>query len=224
MFPNKKILHHIIDTAAHEKDRITMAGFGNSNYKSREVGEALRALHKSRLIQLVYPTISTQAPQEVDFTRKPRLQFLDTGLLNYELGIQSQLIGLDDLSDFHRGRIIQHIVFQQLQSQEYHIGNDLHFWVREKTNTSSEVDMIYQYKQYLIPIEIKSGSHGRLRSLHQFIERTNHAYAIRLLANRHSSEAVVTPGGKPYTLINLPYYLACKIPQYVEWIVKHNTN
>jgi hypothetical protein len=40
----KRVLRHVMETAAYEKDRITMAGFGNSNYKSREVGEALRSL------------------------------------------------------------------------------------------------------------------------------------------------------------------------------------
>jgi len=215
----KKVLRHIVETAAHEKDRITMAGFGNSNYRSREVGEALRSLDKSRLIQLVYPTISTQPPQEVDFTRKPRLQFLDTGLLNSVLGIQSQLIGLHELSDFYRGKIIQHAVFQQLQAQNTSIGSNLHFWVREKANSSSEVDLIYQHEQYLIPVEVKSGSHGRLRSLHQFIDRTNHSYALRLLSNTLSIEKVSTTSGKPYTLLNLPYYLATRIPQYAGWLV-----
>lgn len=216
----KKVLRHIVETAAHEKDRITMAGFGNSNYRSREVGEALRSLDKSRLIQLVYPTISIQAPQEVDFTRKPRLQFLDTGLLNSVLGVQSQLIGLHDLSDFYRGKIIQHTVFQQLQAQNTNFGSKLHFWVREKANSSSEVDLIYQHEQLLIPIEVKSGSHGRLRSLHQFMDRTKHSYAIRLLSNTLSIEKVSTASGKPYTLLNLPYYMATRIPQYAEWLLR----
>ena len=200
-----------------------MSCLGNSNYKSREVGEAFRALNKSRLIQLVFPTISTRPPQEIDFTRKPRLQFLDTGLLNYALGIQSQLIGIKNLNDIFRGRIIQHVIFQQLQSQFTSLGSDFHFWVREKTNTSSEVDLIYQENQFLIPIEVKSGSHGRLRSLHQFMDRTNHPFAIRLLANRLLIEHVNTPAGKPFTLYNLPYYLACWIPQYAKWIVQETT-
>jgi predicted AAA+ superfamily ATPase len=216
----KKVLRHIMETAAHEKDRITMAGFGNSSYKGREVGEALLSLDKSRLIQLVYPTISTQPPQDIDFTRKPRLQFLDTGLLNNVLGIQAQMIGLNDLSDFYRGRIMQHVVFQQLQSQFTSIGSNLHFWVREKVNTSSEVDLIYPHEQYLIPVEVKSGAQGRLRSLHQFMDRTNHSYAVRLLSNKLSVEKVTTPEGKPYTLLNMPYYLATRIPQYVKWLVK----
>ncbi len=215
----KKVLRHVIDTAAHEKDRITMSGFGNSNYKSREVGEALRSLDKSRLIQLNYPTISTRPPQEIDFKRKPRLQFLDTGILNYALGIQSELIGLNDLSDFYRGRIIQHIVYQQIQSQYFSIGHRSHFWVREKANSTAEVDLIYQHKRFLIPVEIKSGSQGRLRSLHQFMERTNHHYAIRFLSNNFSIENVATQTNRPYTLLNLPYYLSTRISQYADWLI-----
>lgn len=218
----KKVLRHIIETAAHEKDRITFSGFGNSNYKNREVGEALRSLDKARLIQLVYPTTNLNPPQEIDYTRKPRLQFLDTGLLNHALGVQSQLIGLNDLNDFYRGRIIQHAVYQQLQAQSNSIGSKLHFWVREKSNSNSEVDLIYQYNQYLIPIEIKSGPQGRLRSLHQFIERTNHHFAIRMLANKFSVEEVKTPGGKEYLLLNLPYYLSTQIPAYVEWFINEH--
>jgi predicted AAA+ superfamily ATPase len=215
----KNVLRHVIQTAAHEKDRITMGGFGDSNYKSREVGEALRALDKSGLIRLVYPVTSTQVPAQVDFSRKPRLQFLDTGLLNHALGIQSKMIGLSDFSDVHRGRIIQHAVYQQLQAQNSVPDHQLHFWVREKTNTTSEVDLIYQHNQYLIPIEVKSGPQGKLKSLHQFMERANHGYALRLLANTYLEEEVKTIGGKSFTLYNLPYFLASSIPIYTEWII-----
>jgi predicted AAA+ superfamily ATPase len=215
----KNVLRHIIQTAVHEKDRITMRGFGNSDYKSREVGEALWALDKSRLIQLVYPITSTELPAKLDYSRKPRLQFLDTGLLNYALGIQSELIGMRDFSDAYRGRIIQHAVYQQLQSQILEASLRLHFWVREKTNTTSEVDLVYQYHQFLIPIEVKSGPQGKLRSLHQFMERTNHSFAFRLLANTYHEESVQTVSGKPFTLYNLPYFLASKLPDYIDWII-----
>jgi uncharacterized protein len=215
----KNVLRHIIQAAAHEKDRITMGGFGNSEYKSREVGEALRALDKSRLIQLVYPVTSTELPALVDYSRKPRLQFLDTGLLNHALGIQSELIGLKDFSDAYRGRVIQHAVYQQLQSQISEPSRRLHFWVREKTNTTSEVDLIYPHLNFLIPIEVKSGPQGKLKSLHQFMERTNHSISFRLLANTYYEEKVQTPSGKRFILYNLPYFLASRIPQYIDWIV-----
>ena len=215
----KKVLRHIVETAAYEKDRIAFAGFGHSNYRSREVGEALRSLHKARLIQLIYPTVSTSLPQMVDFTRKPRLQFLDTGLFNFILGIQAEMIGIQDLSDFFRGRIIQHLVYQEIQSQNNGLETHLHFWVREKSNSSAEVDLVVPHQNLLLPVEIKSGAQGRLRSLHQFIDEAEHSYGIRLLGNHLSVQEAHTPSGKPYRLLNLPYYLASSIHEYAGWFI-----
>ncbi|MCX6224837.1 MAG: DUF4143 domain-containing protein [Bacteroidia bacterium] len=136
------------------------------------------------------------------------------------LGIQSQMIGLNDLSDFYRGRIIQHMVFQQVLAQTTSLESNLHFWVREKANSNSEIDLVYPYDKYLIPVEVKSGSQGRLRSLHQFIKRTNHSFAIRMLGNTLSIEELKTPEGFPYILLNLPYYLASNVHDYCKWFVE----
>lgn len=217
----RKIIRHIIDTAPFEKDRITMAGFGNSNYRSREIGEAFRSLDMARIIQTIYPSTSVEPPATPNLTRKPRLQLVDTGLLNYSIGHQADMIGLDDLNDFYQGKIIQHLVTQQLQAQNHSPLYKPVFWVREKANSNAEVDLLYQYKKFLVPIEIKSGSHGKLRSLHQFIEQTSHKFGVRLLANKFSVESVKTPNGIPYLLMNLPYYASSRIPQYIEWFVKN---
>jgi len=211
----KKVLRHIVATAAHAQDRITFAGFGNSNYRSREVGEAFQSLHKSRLIRLIYPVTSTAPPQTVDFRRKPRLQFLDTGLLNAILGIQAEMVGIKDLSDFYRGWIIQHLVYQEIQATFSGLDQDLHFWVREKTSSEAEVDLIMPHRNMLLPIEVKSGAQGRLRSLHQFMDATNHDIAVRLIRNHYSVQQVQTIKGKPFKLINLPYYLASKVTECV---------
>ena len=218
----RKIIRHIIDTAPAEKDRITLAGFGNSSYRSREAGEALRALDMARIIQLIYPSTSVEPPAIPDLKRKPRLQFLDTGLLNYSLGHQSEMIGLKDLNGFCKGRIIQHLTAQQFQAQNHSPLFKPLFWVREKANSNAEVDLLHQYKKFLIPVEVKAGGHGTLRSLHQFIERSNHKYAVRLLANKCSVEKLLTPSGISYLLMNMPYYTSTKIHQYVQWFIENN--
>jgi predicted AAA+ superfamily ATPase len=217
----RKVIRHIIDTAPAEKDRITMAGFGNSMYRSREVSEALHALDMARIIQLVYPVTSTEPPAVPDIKRKPRLQFLDTGLLNHTLGIQADMIGLKDISGFYRGRIIQHLTAQQLQAQTTAPGYKPAFWVREKANSNAEVDLICQYGKYFIPVEVKAGSQGMLRSLHQFVEKSKHKYAIRVLGNLFSVEKVKTPGGVPYLLMNIPYYASTRLNEYIRWFMEN---
>jgi uncharacterized protein len=218
----RKIIRHIIDTAPFEQERISLAGFGNSTYRSRESGEAMRALDMARIIQLIYPTTCLKPPVIPDIKRKPRLQFLDTGLLNYSTGHQAEMIGLTDLNNFNRGRIIQHLTAQQLQAQSHSPLYKPLFWVREKANSNAEIDLVHQYDKYLIPIEVKSGGQGTLKSLHQYIERADHKFGVRLLANNFLVEKTKTSGGKPYVLMNMPYYASTKLPRYIKWFIENN--
>lgn len=217
----KSVIRYVIDKAPYEQDRIKFANFGGSNYRSREVSEAMHSLNLAKIIRLIYPTTEIQPPILPNTRKSPRLQFLDTGLLNQILQLQGEMIPLKDLSNFHKGRIIQHLVVQELISINNDNSQVPHFWVRESKTANSEVDVVYQHKQYLIPVEIKSGKAGTLRSLHQFIERTNHPYAVRLYGGEFSVEETKTPNGKPYILMNLPYYLGTKIPEYLEYFVEN---
>ncbi len=61
---------------------------------------------------------------------------------------------------------------------------------------------------------------GKLKSLHQFIDLTDHPYAVRIYGGEFSVEQHLTPiGKKPYWLMNLPYYLGTKLPAYVAFLV-----
>jgi len=219
----RKVIKHIMDTAPYYVDaRIKFQGFGNSNYRSREVGEAMRNLEDARIMRLIYPTTDVSPPIKPDLKKSPRLQFLDTGLMNHALGIQSEMLGLKDLSAAHKGAIIPHIITQELISLSVQTNHKPNFWVREKKQSNAEVDIVVAHKGSIIPIEIKSGSTGTLKSLHQFIEASEHPYAVRMYGGVFGVERSVTPGGKPYILMNLPYYLGTKLPEYIDWFIDNN--
>ena len=217
----RNVIKHIITTAHLFLDkRVKFQNFGNSNYRSREVGEAMRNLDNAKIIQLIYPTTDVEVPVKLDLKKSPRLQFLDTGLINNALGIQGEMIGLSDLSNSFKGAIIPHIVTQELISLNSDKYVKPNFWVREKTQSSSEVDLVYTYNNKVIPIEIKSGATGSLKSLHQFVEKTNHHYAIRIYAGEFKIENTKTPNGTSYKLMNLPYYLVTQIEKYLNYFTK----
>jgi uncharacterized protein len=218
----RKVVKHVMGVAHLYLDqRIKFQNFGNSNYQSREVSEAFRNLDDAKIIQLIYPTTDVQPPIIPDVKKSPRLQFLDTGIVNHDLKIQGDMLALDDLSTAYKGSIIPHLVTQELISLNnlsYHKPN---FWIREKLQASSEVDLVYNYQNKVIPVEIKSGSYGKLRSLHQFIEHTNHPYAVRLYGGAFSIEKHSTPTmKKPFLLMNLPYYLGTKLEEYIAYFVE----
>lgn len=216
-----QIIRHAIETAPFEAGRrIKFQGFGKSNYRSREVGEALRTLERAMLLSLIYPTTVNRPPILPDFKKSPRLQFLDTGLLNFFANLQDYYFKFDNLHSFYKGILAEHIVGQELLALNIHTQHKPSFWVREKKQSNAEVDFLCPYKHYLIPVEVKSGKAGTLRSLHQFIDRADHPYAVRLYSGELNKTESITPNGKKYTLLNLPYFLAGRINKYLEWLIE----
>ena len=220
---NAQILHirHCIQNSfAQAGKRIKFEGFGNSAYKSREMGESLRTLQKALLMQLVYPCTSASLPMVPDIKKSPRLQILDTGLLNYFVGIQKEIIGTNDLNSIYQGTLIEHLIGQELLAFQYNALSALHFWVREKKESTAEVDYLFQYDGLIIPIEVKSGKEGTLKSLHSYMDIATHNFAIRFYAGALNISDAITQNGKQYKILNLPYYLGSQIEQYFAWFIK----
>jgi len=216
----RRIIKHVIASAHNYLDqRIKFENFGNSNYRSREVGEAFRKLDDARIIRLIYPSTSIEPPILPDLKKSPRMQFLDTGILNHAIGLQAELLALDDLSRAYKGTLIPHMFTQELMSLSKRNNDKPNFWVREKRQSSAEVDLIINIDNKIIPIEIKSGKVGTLKSLHQFVERCPHKYAVRVYNGEFLIEKSRTPGGKDYILMHLPYYLGTQLERYVRYFL-----
>ncbi len=155
----------------------------------------------------------------VNYRRSPKLQVVDTGMVNFFSGIQGELITVNDLNDSYKGRIAEHITGQELLTLSDSVLYKLNYWTRENKDASAEVDFVWQHKNKVIPIEVKSGKAGKLRSLHQFVDRSPHNFAVRIYSGKFSVENAVTLAGKEYKLINLPFYLIHKLPKYLEYCI-----
>ncbi|GMU87080.1 MAG: ATPase [Ignavibacteriales bacterium] len=214
------LLRHVITSSfAEAGKRITYEGFGKSQYKSREVKEALQTLEKAMLIRLLHPSSSVRPPITENKGRAPKLQVLDTGLLNYFAGIQKEFAMQKNLEDVYTGLIAEHLTGQELIAAS---GSRFHqpaFWMREKTQSSAEVDYIYQHDELIIPVEVKSGKSGRLRSLHLFMDMCQHPFAVRVYSGGLSVEEASTQTGKAYKLLNIPFYLLPRLKSYVGHLI-----
>ncbi len=209
-------MRHAIASCFREAGtRIRFHGFGASAYSSREMGEALRTLEKAKLIHLLYPTTQTKLPYQPDIKKSPRLQVLDTGLVNYFAGVQKEVFSSTDLLDVYNGKIIEHIVGQELMATSNDLINKPLFWVREKEGASAELDFLVRTDSNAIPLEVKSGKTGKLKSLHQYIEMSDAPLAIRLYTGQFQVDKLTTPTRKHFTLLSMPYFLAGKISNYL---------
>jgi uncharacterized protein len=201
-------------------ERINMAKFGSLTYKSQDIKNGLVSLEKARLIELVYPTSHTAPPIIGDSRKRPRLHYLDVGLLNFQLGLHPEYLTMSDLNHIAKGSLVQQIVSQEIKAQNYLNSPKNGFWARDEKGASSELDLLYTYKNLLIPIEVKSGATGTLRSLHEFMDRCDHAYAIRFYGGELRVDEVKTRTDKNYKLLSLPYFLSGWLEQYLEWFCK----
>ena len=201
-------------------NRITYAGFGGSSYRSREVGEALRILEKAMLIHLVYASGSKNPPIKENRRKSPKLLFIDSGLLMHSLGAQWEALGIDDLNSAFRGALAEQCIGQSIAAYHRNGFPALRFWARDKRGSSAEVDFLVQHAERVIPIEVKSGATGRLRSVHRFIEDSDQDVAVRFYNGGVEIDDLVTQSGKKFRLLNLPHFLVSQLHRYLDWLIE----
>ena len=206
------ILNYGWTSAAH---RIQFAKFTNTSFKSADVSNAFRTLEKALLLELVYPLTSTSFPILPDLKKSPKLFWLDTGLVNYVAGMQEELLFTTDSDELWNGDIAEHIVAQELLGATTTFGEKRMFWVRDARNSQAEVDFVLRHKSHLLPIEVKTGSNSKLRSLHLFMEESKENIALRLWNGPMTSDVITRSDGRPFTLYNIPLYYAGHL---YEWI------
>ncbi|MCQ2250954.1 MAG: AAA family ATPase [Bacteroidales bacterium] len=195
---------------------IVLGGFAGSAYKSREIGEAFSQLSKSMLVELVYPATSTEIPAPPDMKRRPKLLWLDTGIVNYASGLRKEILGANDILDVYKGKIAEHIVGQELISTDNRCSLRRSYWVRNKQGSDAEMDFTIQKDNKMIPIEVKAGTNAHLKSLHIYMDESDQNVAVRIWSNPMQIDEIKTPKGKTFKLINLPFYYVSKIHEILD--------
>lgn len=215
-----KFIRHILHTGfAFASQRIKFEKFGNSEYRSREMSEAFRTLEKTMLLEVVYPSSSNQLPILPDRSKSPRLHWLDTGLVNYMAKIQTEVFESSDINDAWRGLIAEHIVGQELIANDFDVLTRRAFWARNAKNSNAEIDYLIQFKNLVIPIEVKSKAGSSLKSLALFMEAAPHNIAVRIWSKPFSIDPIKLPSGKEFQLVNIPFYLVSETENILEQII-----
>ncbi len=214
-----KYLTHTIDRAPlYAGERITYEKFGESSYRSREMKEAFDILERALIVHRARPSTSTQIPIIEKLRKAPKLFFLDVGLTNYRIGFKEFFSSRQSLDNVYQGKISEQVAAQEIISQTY-LSPSLRFWIREKG--LAETDLLYPFKEFVIPIEVKSGKAGKLRSLNLFMEKSDHPYAIRIYAGKSRIDQIQLASGKEFHLYSIPYYLLPRLDEAINHLITH---
>lgn len=199
--------------------RVTYHNFANSGFRSREMRQAFETLEQAMILQRIHGTIQTTPPLQPMFRVHPKLLYLDVGIVGYRLSVDPLAIKQGDLNDLFRGTLAEQIVGQELLAQNSFHREPPLFWYRQQPGSTAEVDYCLNLKGHVIPIEVKSGASGRLRSLLQFMETAPHPYGVRIYSGELRVDHLSTPKGKSFQLLSLPFYLTFRLKNILEqWI------
>ncbi len=210
-----KYLTHAIDRSPlYAGERITYEKFGESSFRSREMKEAFDVLERALIIYRARPSVSTCIPVIEKLRKAPKLFFLDVGLVNYRIGFREFFRG-QSLDNVYQGKISEQIVAQEIIARTF-LPPALRFWIREKG--AAETDFLYPFTDMIIPVEVKSGRTGKLKSLNLFMENSHHPYAVRVYSGKISIDPIQLPSGKKYHLCSIPYYLLSRLDDVIERI------
>jgi predicted AAA+ superfamily ATPase len=190
------------------------------DHKSAQIKESLEHLHLAKLIHFVYHSSANGLPLNAEANLKVfKLVFVDIGLQCASLGLdQLEIIKSPDSLWINRGSLAEQFIGQTLLSlKSSYMSPELFYWVREKSQSMAEVDYIYSYKNAIIPIKVKAGKTGRLKSLHSFMQEKPWSMAVRFNADTPSVSQEISPSrNKPYRLLSLPFYLAEQTERLLE--------
>jgi predicted AAA+ superfamily ATPase len=211
------VLGHLINTAPTQACKlISFEHFGESDFRSQTVKNAFTLLEQASLLQLLHPYGNAVLPSLPKLSKRPKLLFLDTGFVNLQANIHEQYFTNQGLNSIYKGVAMEHLVGQQLLSKAAGDGFELGTWNRSARNSSAEVDFVIIRGKRMIPIEVKAGKSGTLKSLLLFMEEADHDLAVRIYDGQTNWETLSTPSGKQFHLLNLHLGLCTGLNLYLD--------
>ncbi len=176
--------------------------------RSRELRMAVDQLCHAGLLTRIFATAANGLPLRAEINeRKFKVLLLDVGLLQATLGNLRSEFHNPDMVEIHKGALAEQFVGQELIAYcDPYLERKLHFWSREARASSAEVDYVINLEGKIVPIEVKSGTTGRLRSLKRFMEEKDVPLGVRI-----SQHPLSFKDG----ILSVPFYLIHALPRLI---------
>lgn len=197
----------------------------NANVQATAIKQILNSLEKARIAHHVWSCSANGVPLAAEIREKYfKMLFLDVGLCSAALGLSlNQVNAANEIVVINSGALAEQVAGQLLRTiDQPYIEPQLYYWHRDETGSSAEVDYVIQHGNAVIPIEVKAGATGALKSLHLFMGLKKITLAVRVNSDVPSiTEANVTNSAGvhvQYQLASIPFYLLGQIHRLITTI------
>ena len=99
---------------------------------------------------------------------------------------------------------------QLLYSKPEYVNPELYYWHPPKSEGQAAVDFLYVSGNTIIPVEVKAGSTGTIKSLQLYVIKKQADLAVRVSSGKPSVNELVAKSNqqtRDFKLINIPFYL-----------------
>ncbi len=190
--------------------------------KSSDLKKAMHLLELARIYYPVYHTAANGIPLRAQTNEKMQKPlFLDVGLLTKACGMSYiDIEAADKVTLVNSGSVSEQFIGQHLlYASPCYEEPELFYWCREKRQSLAEIDYILSYGLQIIPVEVKAGKTGTLKSLHVFIKEKKLDYGVRFNADKPSCcDIQISLPGSPgmFRLLSLPMYMVEELQRIVK--------
>ena len=140
----------------------------SDRFTSPTIKKGVDVLRTARLLHSVN-NVSVSSLPLTSSGKQFKLFFLDVGLLLRKSNLDFQNLYIKkELSAAFQGKLSEQFVAQQLIAQTE---QKTFYWARTESGASSEVDFVILTDNKILPIEVKSGKSGSLKSLHYLLDK-----------------------------------------------------
>jgi hypothetical protein len=214
-------LQLVLDSVARQIGGKFMWSAVDREERAQALRQALEALCRARVCRLVRCSHGNGIPLGADLVEKQfKVAMVDTGLVQSSLGLLLRASAAPG-ELVNEGPVAEHLVGQLLADlSPRFVEPALWYWSRHRQGAEAEVDYLLQHGTDVVPIEVKAGSTGTLRSLHRFVVEKQTRLAVRV-SNAPPQLATVTakvPDHAPHDfhLLSIPFYLVPELPRLLD--------
>ncbi|MBF0440575.1 MAG: ATP-binding protein [Oligoflexales bacterium] len=154
-----------------------------SDERSSTYKIALELLIKAGLTYKICHTSAGGVPLGAQITPNLfKMAMFDVGIMQRILGLDlSKYVLMDFQNIINKGALAEIFVCCELvKGSPSHTRPDIFYWHREARGSSAEVDFVIAVDGAMIPLEVKSGSGGKMKSLHIFLDEKKIKRGIKL--------------------------------------------
>ncbi len=186
---NPTLLRHTLRSIALQSTRKFVYAQVGESYKTEEVRRALEMLTLAGIAIPVYHTAANGLPlgSEADYNYR-KVMLLDTGLtlrlLSMTLGntaqLTTQILTASVAELVNKGVIAEQLVgLELMRYASPNLRHELFYWVRRAKNSQAEIDYVVPRSMHVLPIEVKAGTQGGMKSLWSFMREKHLTHALR---------------------------------------------